>query len=527
MTVLDDLVDRIKGMDEGQRAQLLDDVKKDSHAGLPWAPSAGPQWQAYSSQADVLLYGGQAGGGKSGLLVGLALTQHKRSLLMRRRYTDTSALVEDLLEKHGTRDGYSGAPPARLRSADKLIEFGAAKDLGDEESWRGQAHDFLGIDEASQFHESQVRFLMGWVRSVDPSQRCRVILATNPPEKPAEGQWLVKMFAPWLDKTDPRYPTPHGKLLWVVSDEEGNDRWVDGPEEIDSGGRMVKPMSRTFIPAALKDNPFLAGTGYDARLDGLPEPLRSSVRDGNWMIAHEDDAYQIIPTNWILAAQQRWTRNPPDAPMCSLGVDVAQGGSDFTVLQPRYDMWFAEPVAVPGRETPLGSDIASLVIKHRRNNADVVIDMGGGYGGAAYECLTSNNIKVRGYKGAEKSTARTKDRQLTFYNKRAESWWRFREALDPDQPDGSPIMLPPDSDLAADLVSVRYEMTTRGIKVEDKKDVIKRLGRSPDRGDAAVMALDTGKTYLTHGQIWRNAVKSIRTPKIVRAYENRKRKRYR
>jgi hypothetical protein len=51
---------------------------------------------------------------------------------------------------------------------------------------------------ATQSAESQVRFLMGWVRSEDPAQRCRTVLATNPPLSP-EGLWFVKMFAPWLD----------------------------------------------------------------------------------------------------------------------------------------------------------------------------------------------------------------------------------------------------------------------------------------------------------------------------------------
>jgi hypothetical protein len=37
--------------------------------------------------------------------------------------------------------------------------------LGDEQHWIGRARDLLGIDEATQFAEMQVRLLMGWVRS--------------------------------------------------------------------------------------------------------------------------------------------------------------------------------------------------------------------------------------------------------------------------------------------------------------------------------------------------------------------------
>ena len=39
---------------------------------------------------------------------------------------------------------------------------------------------------------------------------------------------------------------------------------------------------------------------------------------------------------------------------------------------------------------------------------------------------------------------KTKDGQIALANKRAEAWWKFPEALDPDQPDGSAIALPPD-----------------------------------------------------------------------------------
>ncbi len=525
-SLLDETLARIQGMSEGERKKLQEEVLRDPVAGARWAPSPGPQYDAYRCKADVLLYGGQAGGGKSGLLVGLALTQHRRSLLMRRQYTDLGALQEDCLEKYGSRKGFSGSPPAKLRTEDgRLVDFGAAKMPGDEQHWKGQAHDFLGIDEASQFLESQVRFLMGWVRSVDEGQRCRTVLATNPPENIAEGAWLKKMFAPWLDPAF-HNPAKPGELRWVVSDEIGEDRWVDGPEPIEIDGRTVRPISRTFIPAALADNPFLKDTSYGAQLDALPEPLRSAVRDGNWMISHEDDQWQVIPTNWILQAQQRWTRNPPEAPMCAIGVDVAQGGSNDTVLAPRYDVWFAEPIVVPGRETPGGTEVAALVFKHRQNNAEIIVDMGGGYGGGVYDHLKANNIPVVGFRGAEASTARTQpDRLMGFYNKRAEAWWRFREALDPDQPGGAEVALPPDSELVADLVSPRFETRSGKIKIEAKEDIVKRLGRSPDRGDAVVMAWSAGATHVSHGQIWREATRPTSQIKVVRGHEAKKRRR--
>jgi hypothetical protein len=161
-----------------------------------WTPSPGPQQMAYESLADVLGYGGEPGGGKSQLGLGLAFTRHKRSFVMRRQYADLSALIEDALKIHGSRDGFNASPPPRLRLADdRLIHFRAAHLPGDEQGTMGQARDLLFIDEATQWLESQVRFLMGWVRSEDPNQRCRTVLATNPPLS-AEGLWFTRMFAP-------------------------------------------------------------------------------------------------------------------------------------------------------------------------------------------------------------------------------------------------------------------------------------------------------------------------------------------
>ena len=241
------------------------------------------------------------------------------------------------------------------------------------------------FDEVVQFLERQVRFLMGWVRSTDPKERCRVVMTSNPPMS-AQGQWIVSMFRPWLDKTHPN-PAKPGELRWYVTDQDGKDKEVDGPEPVVmDDGKINRPLSRTFIPGRLSDNPDLARTDYQAKLDALPEPIRSAVRDGNFMAAREDHQRQTIPTEWIREAQARWTPKPPlGIPMCAIGVDVAAGGADDTVLAIRHDAWFAPLIAVPGRQTPTGSSIAGLVMAKRRDQALVILDMGGGFGGGAFE----------------------------------------------------------------------------------------------------------------------------------------------
>ena len=86
---------------------------------------SGAQAQAFACKADELFYGGQAGGGKTDLGLGLALTAHKRSLILRRINKDAVKLVERVAQILGHRDGYNGQFQ-RWKLGDKLIESPAA-----------------------------------------------------------------------------------------------------------------------------------------------------------------------------------------------------------------------------------------------------------------------------------------------------------------------------------------------------------------------------------------------------------------
>jgi hypothetical protein len=482
---------------------------------LKWIPSPGPQTEAYYSKADVLLFGGEPAGGKSDLLLGLAFNEHQKSLIMRRRYTDLSGIVDRLLEINGGKEGFNGSPPPSLKTGRVSIEMGAASSPGDEQNFQGRPRDFLGIDEATQWQEMQVRFLMGWVRSADPKQRCRVVLATNPPMT-SEGLWVLKMFAPWLDDTFPK-PARAGELRWVVSDEDG-DRWVDGPGYVEVRGKLVKPTSRTYIPSKLKDNPFLRDTGYEATLDALPEEIHAILM-GGFRASFKDAPGQMIPTDWIRQAQARWTKTPPQGiPMCAMGVDCSGGGNDPLAIAMRHDAWYAPIIEVPAKQIPKdkpGAHAAGVVIANRRDQAVAVIDLGGGYGEGCYNILRENSIAVRGYKGGEKSNRRTLGKQLPFFNVRSEAYWRFREALDPANNTG--IALPADSVLVADLTAPLLDMeyAAKGIKAESKEKVCERLGRSPNRGDAVVMAWYDGPKGI-EGDAWSGFMRNMkRMPKVV------------
>jgi hypothetical protein len=448
----------------------------------------------------------------SDLGLGLAFTAHRRSLILRRRYANLSALTERAIQINGSRNGFNGSPPPLLRATvngiERFIQFGANQHAGDEEDWQGHPFDLKYADESTQFLESQIRFHMGWLRSTTEGQRTRMVLGTNPPID-ANGDWIVGMFRPWLDLTHSN-PAKPGDLRWYVTAEDGSD--VEIPEtdlgKDDKGrpchkewtrrdGTPLLAMSRTFIPAALKDNPYLANTDYGAKLDGLPEPLRSAIRDGNFMAARSDADFQVIPTQWVIEAQARWK---PDGfkqfDMTAMALDPAGGGKDSEELTWRHGPWFAEPISAQGEKTSGAQSAVVAIFVNRRNGAPVVIDAGGGYAGAVIERLEDNSVTYIRFNGASSGLGRTKDSGLPFANKRAEVWWKFREALDPSQPGGSEIALPPDPELRSDLTTPCLDtkaLEQRGvIQIESKESIRKRIGRSPGKGDAAVMCWSEG-----------------------------------
>ena len=191
------------------------------------------------------------------------------------------------------------------------------------------------------------------------------------------------------------------------------------------------------------------------------------------------------------------------------------------VLAPRHDGWFPHTIHTQGKDIPIeraGSFCAGVVVSHRRDDALVTIDMGGGYGGPMYEHLHANGVEVKAYKGAEATTRRSQDGKLRFVNTRTAAYWLFREALDPGQPGGSTIALPPDQKLLADLTAPTFEPTPNGIKAEPKDKVCERLGRSTDDGDAVVMSWFNGPRHSTNALEWIEQGlrrKEARNPKVV------------
>ena len=104
-----------------ERALLLARELKRRH---PWNPLQGPQTIAYESKADIVGYGGAAGGGKTDLACGKALTRHKKAMILRRVGTELTGVIDRLEELIGSKDGYNGQSNIWRRPG-LQIEFGA------------------------------------------------------------------------------------------------------------------------------------------------------------------------------------------------------------------------------------------------------------------------------------------------------------------------------------------------------------------------------------------------------------------
>lgn len=474
-----------------------------------WLPLPGPQLLAYESTATIIGYGGAAGGGKTDLACGKTLTRHRKAMLLRRVGTELTGIVDRFEELLGGRDGYNGKDNIwRLKRRDGQslqIEFGAVPNAGDERKYQGRPHDLLVFDEATNFLASQIRFLLGWLRTTIANQPCQALLTFNPPTS-AEGRWVIEFFAPWLDDKYPNRAAP-GEIRYAASlpmspeYPNGRDLWVkdatpfvlvDGEPVYDfdpkkySADDIITPLSRTFIPSRISDNPYLLGTGYMAQLQSLPEPLRSQMLKGDFAAGMEDDAMQVIPTAWVEAAMGRWTPKAPRPKMDAMGVDVARGGKDQTVISRRHGMWFDELLVYPGTETPDGPKVAGLVIAALRDRAPIHIDVIG-VGASPYDFLRQAQQQITGVNVSESATAVDKSGRLGFSNLRSQLWWKLREALDPANDTG--IALPNDQRLLVDLCAPRWWVQGKTIYIESRDQIMDRIDRSPDYASALALAL--------------------------------------
>ena len=263
----------VKAMSPEERAEL-DALLLGGDPPL-WVPQEGPQRMAYESKADIVFYGGAAGGGKTDLLLGVPLTTQKHSIIFRREAVQLIGIEERMTKILGTRKGYNGQDGVWRLPGGRILELGSVKEPGDWVKYQGRAHDAKLFDEITHFTELQFRTLIGWLRSADPTVRLRVICAGNPPTD-AAGEWVKRYWAPWLEPSHPN-PAKPGELRWYVTNENGEDQEVPGPDPVMVGGELMEPKSRTFIPSSVDDNLETPPRAWGRRRQLVPRSFQNTT----------------------------------------------------------------------------------------------------------------------------------------------------------------------------------------------------------------------------------------------------------
>lgn len=205
---------------------------------------------------------------------------------------------------------------------------------------------------------------------------------------------------------------------------------------------------------------------------------------------HASDEDSVIPLAWLEAAIERWhdwdRAGRPEVGVPSArwtGVDVGRGG-DETIFAGRDGHVITIEAGDRARDTM--KTAARAAARDGRAIVDVT-----GVGAGVYDRLREAGARPLGYAGAGRAEGfRDRSGKMTATNVRSAAYWNLRELLDPAfEPK---ICLPPDELMISDLTTPTWEITSGvppRIKVEPKEEVVKRLGRSPDRGDAVAMAM--------------------------------------
>jgi hypothetical protein len=222
---------------------------------------------------------------------------------------------------------------------------------------------------------------------------------------------------------------------------------------------------------------------------------------GDFSVSLSDRPLQLIPSAHLRAATQRHREIAAHAlanhsgdpasnrTLSAIGVDVARGGTDHTVITLRYGAYVAPQVLLSSSDVS-GPDVAARVLAYRRHSCPVVIDANG-VGASVYDHLTQALAlpEVYAYVGSKSSLRKDLSNKLGFANLRSERYWMLREALDPASP--VKLALPDDPELIEELLALTWEERAERIHVITKKDLTKALGRSPDKSDSLMLSFAT------------------------------------
>lgn len=216
-----------------------------------------------------------------------------------------------------------------------------------------------------------------------------------------------------------------------------------------------------------------------------------------------EDATGLIPLAWIEAANVRYLEREAAGDIAELqqvGADIAEGGEDRTVFAPRFGTDFVDLLHSYHHTTPLVTGDRLFRVLSQLGGRVLVDILPSGTAIAEY--LDRLGVEARVFNGSERASYFLDGKEIfytdrsgtfRFQNRRSHAYWHLREMLDPSLEPPPTLALPPDdpSDtrtLTGDLSAPAFMRTGSIIRVEAKEDFAKRLGHSPDKGDATAMA---------------------------------------
>lgn len=249
----------------------------------------GPQTEFLSCPADICVFGGAAGGGKSFslLLDPLRFVHHPHfsAVIFRRTNPeivnpgglwDEAMKIYPGLGAEGTKHNLTFRFPSGATI--KLAHLQYDQDMY---SWQGSQICYIGWDEVTHFTASVFWYLFS--RQRNPYGIPSLIRATCNPDPDS---FIAELISWWIDqKTGLPIKERSGKIRFFV---RVNDTliWDDSAENLKKQFPKLKPKSFTFIPSSLKDNKILTqmDENYEANLLAMPTVERERLLGGNWKI---------------------------------------------------------------------------------------------------------------------------------------------------------------------------------------------------------------------------------------------------
>lgn len=302
-------------------------------------PQPGPQTDFLSSSADIVIYGGSAGGGKTyGML--LEPLRHIgvkgfQAVMLRRTSKQITKAGGPWDESFNIYSQLGGIPKSttlewEFRSGAK-VSMGHIEYDSDLDSWLGAQVALFMFDQLETFTERMFFYMLSRNRSI-----CGVKPYVRATCNPDARSWLAKFLIWWIDQ-DSGLPIPErsGKIRWMV--RIGRDiHWSDSRDAaiefamasgFDESTAEEMPKSVTFIPARVEDNKILMAKnpGYRANLLAMPQFDRGRLYDGNWRERPETGEF---PFNWFDGKWfERWPLNPV---VKTMALDPSKGKNDKT-----------------------------------------------------------------------------------------------------------------------------------------------------------------------------------------------------